>query len=87
MPHETRAVISATENGRVWAILEVSPLTDSARSVFPLIPNGWGGGHYGDTNKKSESGVIISNYVKTDKRHALSIVVSRAATMHRNYSA
>jgi hypothetical protein len=82
MPHDTRAEIIATENGTEWARLRISPMTDSARSVFPLMPCGV----TGDTRKAGESGVIVSPNVSTDMRRALSTVINRAARMSVKYA-
>lgn len=81
MPHETRAVVTATENGKPWAVLDISPLTDTKRSAFPLAAGGW----IGDTRKRSESGVMFG--AGQDGAHALSLVVNRAAKMFTKYGA
>lgn len=55
MPHETRANVTATERGEPWACVSVSPMTDTARAVFPLYADGVRGdtgrrvGHRGAT--------------------------------------
>lgn len=79
MPHEIYAIVTATENGKPWAVLDVSPLTDSKRSAFPLAAGGW----VGDTRKRSESGVMFG--AGQEASHALSVVVNRAAKMFTKY--
>lgn len=55
LDHELRAIVTATENGRPWATVEVSPLTDSTRAFFPTSRDGV----RGDTRRRSEAGVIV----------------------------
>ncbi len=81
MPHDARVTIVAVEHGAEWAWLSVAPMTDTARSIFPLMP----GGPVGDTRKRSEAGVILSNYASVDARHAAGVVVQRAAKMFKKY--
>lgn len=76
LDHETRAVITATENGRPWAMLDLSPATDTQRSVFPLDA----AGVRGDTRRRSHAGVMFS---RSNARDALSLVIERARRMGR----
>lgn len=73
LDHETRAVVTATHNGTPWATVEVSPLTDTARSVFPTDR----AGVRGDTRRRGQSGAIFR-----DDRHPLVVVIDRARRMH-----
>lgn len=54
LDHETRGIYAACENGQVWAVLDVSPMTDTMRAVFPCDANG----NRGDTRKRGQSGVM-----------------------------
>ena len=77
LDHETRARITATENGAPWAYLTVSPMTDTMRSVFPNLN---GSGALGDTRKIGQSGVA---YRANEAAHALAVVINRAIRMAR----
>lgn len=72
LAHETRADITAAENGRVWARLSVSPMTDFQRAAFPLDRDGV----RGDTRKRGQSGVMF-----TRDRGPLLTVIERARRM------
>lgn len=76
LDHETRAQIVATENGAPWAYLDVSPMTDTRRSVFP----NYEGNFRGDMRKAGQSGV---HFVTGAGSHELSVVINRAARMAR----
>ena len=76
LPHETRAVVTATENGAPWAHVEVRPLTDTSRSAFPVCAEGV----RGDTRKRGQSGVIVG---PGSSDRALRVVVERARRMAR----
>jgi len=75
LPLETRATVTATEGGTPWAVMHIAPLTDSARSAFPLDRNGVGG----DTRKRGQSGAIVRH---ADSSAALSVVIERARRMY-----
>ena len=75
LERETRWDVTLTENGKPWARVQVAPLTDSKRSAFPLTLDG----HTGDTRKRGQAGAVVG----PDSRHALSVVVDRAARMAR----
>jgi hypothetical protein len=74
MDHETHAVVTATENGRPWARVELSPMTDTLRAVFPVDAYGL----RGDARKRGQSGVVVGTGNATA---ALSVVVNRARRM------
>jgi len=76
LDHETRATVVATENGTPWARLDVSPMTDTHRAVFPLDANGV----RGDTSKRGQAGVMAT---ARDGFSALSVVIERARRMGR----
>lgn len=79
MPHETRANVVALENGTPWAVVSLSPLTRTRRSVFPL----YGNGVQGDTAKRGQSGVMILGTADPRNHDALTLVVNRAVRMHK----
>ena len=74
MDHETRAVVTATENGHPWAHVHLSPMTDTLRAAFPVDAYGV----RGDTRKRGQSGVTVGRDGAT---RALSVVVERARRM------
>ena len=76
LDHETRAFITATENGHPWATVEVSPSTNHQRSAFPTSLSGV----RGDTRKRGQSGVMFN---ASNARDVLPIVIERARRMHR----
>ena len=78
LPHETRAVVVAVEDGTPWATVRVSPLTDSARSVFPCYE----GGATGDTERRTgHRGVMFGAGLTQDRAKALHTVIDRARRM------
>lgn len=79
LAHETRAVVTATENGTEWARVEVSPMTDTYRSVFPLDAQGI----RGDTRKRGHLGVMAT---ERDGFSSLPVVIERARKMFRTVS-
>lgn len=76
LPHETYAVVTATENGTPWASVQVSPSTDTQRAVFPVDAYGV----RGDTRKRGQSGVLVSG-TNGYGWHALPSVINRARRM------
>ena len=82
LAHETRAIVTATERGNPWAVVDISPMTDSARAIFPCYPDPDFGGFRGDTAKRGQSGVIV--YSGRDNSHALTTVIERARRMCRS---
>jgi hypothetical protein len=74
LDHETRAVVVATENGQPWARVDIAPMTDTRRAVFPLDSHGV----RGDTRKPSCSGVMVTK----GNPQALFVVIERARRMH-----
>jgi hypothetical protein len=77
LPHETRAVVVATERERPWAYVVVSPMTDTCRSLFPAMP----GGVTGDTRRRSAQGVMTRTADVAGNRRPLGLVVERARRM------
>jgi hypothetical protein len=75
LAHETRAVVVATEAGTPWAAVEVSPLTDTKRAVFPTDLDGI----RGDTRKRGQAGVIVTPGVWV----GVATVIQRARRMAR----
>ena len=73
LDHETRGVVTLTENGTPWAHVEVSPMTNTMRSAFPVDSHGV----RGDTRKRGQSGVMFGKR-DTD---ALILVLRRAQKM------
>ena len=76
LDHETRATVVATENGYPWARVEVSPMTDTYRAVFPLDHNGT----RGDSRKRGQAGVMTT---ARDGYATLPLVIERARRMGR----
>lgn len=76
LDHETRAIVTATENGRPWASVRVSPSTDTKRAVFPVNRNGTGG----DTERHvSARGALVPSHIdNVNVRGALAVVIDRA---------
>lgn len=73
LDHETRAIVTATEHGTPWAAVDVSPMTDTARAVFPTDLDGI----RGDTRRRGQSGVMVRGRAETP----LVTVVDRARRM------
>ena len=71
LDHETRAVVTATEHGTPWAAVEVSPMTDTYRAVFPTDL----AGARGDTRKRGQAGVMAT---ARDGWRTLPLVIGRA---------
>ena len=71
LDHELRAVVVATEGGVPWAQVEVSPMTNTYRAVFPLRRDGF----RGDTRKRGQAGVMAT---ARDGFSSLPVVVERA---------
>lgn len=78
LPHDARAYVTATEHGTPWAIVSVSPMTDTLRAVFPLLPMPNGKGCQGDTRKRGQAGVSY----RTGETGHVRTVVERARRMH-----
>lgn len=75
MPHETRATVVATEHGTPWATVDISPMTDTVRAVFPNYP----GGGRGDTERRTgHMGVML---YRGDNSLVLRTVIDRARRM------
>lgn len=81
LPHGTYATVVATESGAPWATLDISPMTDTRRAIFPNYP----GAFRGDTSKRGQSGVHYDTKHDTQAttRKAIETVVARAARMAR----
>ena len=78
LPHETRAIVSATDvSGQVWATVEVSPMTDTMRAVFPTYSTGL----RGDTNRRGQSGIAYRGTSPGDYLQPLNVVIERARRM------
>ncbi|MDL5351162.1 hypothetical protein [Microbacterium sp. zg-YB36] len=75
MPHETRATVTATENGTPWATVSIAPTTDTRRTAFPNI---LGTTAVGDSRKRGQSG---ARFTAGEARDALRVVIYRAAKM------
>lgn len=76
LDHETRAIVTATENGEPWAHVSITPMTDTVRSVFPVHASG----AIGDTRKVGQCGVMVRG---ESSRGHLVTVVERARRMAR----
>lgn len=74
LDHETRANVTATEHGTPWARVDVSPMTDTTRAVFPTD----GDGFRGDDRKRGQAGVMLT---PSNAATALPVVVNRARRM------
>lgn len=81
LPHGTSAYVTATEHGTPWAVLRVSPLTDTRVSVFPLIPTSGGKGITGDSRVKGQAGVHYP-HGGADTATFLRVVIERARRMY-----
>jgi hypothetical protein len=75
LDREAKAIIRASHDGQEWAVLRVSPLTDTARSAFPLDHLG----QSGDDRKRGQAGVIFSGAFGDDN---LVTVINRARRMY-----
>lgn len=75
LPHEYRGIIAACELGDPWAAVEVKPLTDGARTMFPVDRDG----QRGDTRRRGQAGALITMSVDAD--HAARVIANRSRIM------
>lgn len=82
LPHETRAHVVATENGKPWAEMNITPTTDSARSIFPTLA---GCTSIGDSRNSAHNGVMLLG--GRDHTAHMRVVIDRARRMHEESTA